>query len=243
MDFDVHTIFAGFSGKLGEFSLGWGTCALITNGETNVLFDTGGPTIRNQMNALLAKHKISQYDIQTVVLSHLHFDHTYNIDLFPNAEFVFSEADWDYICSNETCDPFIDGKTIFLLKNLKHRVIKQEEELYKGLNIIMTPGHTPGSMSLIVERQNANWLLSGDAVKNRGELRTEEVQMTLNASQTSNSIKRIKRIASRVLPGHDGWLKLENNRIIPEGGNDIELVFAQGVTVNNGKTRITISMD
>ena len=108
----------------------------------------------------------------------------------------------------------------------------------------MTPGHTPGSISFVLHQDNGEkWILAGDAVKNRGELITGEVQMSLDIEATNNSLKKIRNLGDRVLPGHDGWLKIVSGEVFPEGNNDVTLLFGQGITVNNGKTSITIHMD
>jgi glyoxylase-like metal-dependent hydrolase (beta-lactamase superfamily II) len=122
--------------------------------------------------------------------------------------------------------------------------VEDGDEIVPGVTAMMTPGHTPGCCSYVVQQDDGSrWVLAGDAAKNRGELRTEEVQMSMDPAATARSLRRIKSVANRVLPGHDGWVTLRDGQVLPEGGNDKVLVFGQGVSVNGGQTRIVLHMD
>jgi len=245
MYFEVDVLFSGFSGKMEHCALGWGTWALVRDGSHNILFDTGGVGLRLNYENLLAKQGLACGDIDIVLLSHLHFDHACNVDLLPNAQFVLSKKEWEYANRPEEKDLFIQEHTLLSLRSAEKRFIEEDgEEIVPGITTLLTPGHTQGCLSFVLHQDNGEkWVLAGDAAKNRGELMTEEVQMTIAPEQTSRSIKKIKSTADRVLPGHDGWVTLKDGKIIPEGGNDVTLLFAQGVTVNGGQTSLTVHMD
>lgn len=87
------------------------------------------------------------------------------------------------------------------------------QAILPGLTAILTPGHTPGSTSYMLEQNGKTWVMSGDAVKNRGELKFEEIQQSRNMEDSINSLKRIKKIAERVLPGHDGLVSAETDTV------------------------------
>lgn len=246
MPFDVDVLFHGFSGKLTTGGLGWGTVALIRNNQRNILLDTGGPVVRAQLRGLLKRHGLDTADIDIVLLTHLHFDHAGNVDYFPHAEFVFSAIEWNYINSIESRDCYAAESALPLLRTYRTRLVHNDnEEIVPGIFGIFTPGHTPGSLSYVIHNDNERWVMSGDAAKNRGELRSGKAQMTLDKEASSASIKKILSCgATRVLPGHDGWVTVgQNGEIIAEGGNDITFVFDQAVTVNGGQTLLKISMD
>ncbi len=245
MSFKVDVLFSGFSGKLPFCYHGWGTWALVREGKYNILLDTGCVGLRLNYDKLLAEHGLTRSDIDIVLLTHLHFDHACNVDLLPNALFVLSEKEWEHANNLRRRDLFIQESAIIPLRNAKKRLITEDgEKIVPGLTTLLTPGHTPGSLSYVLHQDNGEkWVLAGDAAKNRGELRTEEVQMSLDPPSTAASLRKIKTAGNRVLPGHDGWITVRDGEIIPEGGNDVTLQFAQGITVNGGQTSVTIHMD
>lgn len=245
MQFSVDILFSGFSGKLADCALGWGTWALIRNGKNNILLDTGGVGLRQNFDAILAKHQLTRAEIDYVLLTHLHFDHACNVDLLPNATFVLSAREWEFANSLVSRDYFIQESALTFLRSAKlHLIHNDGEEVIPGITALLTPGHTPGCISYLLHQPNGQlWVLAGDAAKNRGELRTHEVQMSLDPVNSVKSLKRLTTMADRVLPGHDGWVTIQKGKVCPEGGNDKELLFAQGVTVNGGQTKVRLHMD
>lgn len=245
MKFNVDILFSGFSGKLPESYLGWATWALVQDGTHNILLDTGYVGLRLNFHDILAKRNLSVEEIDYVLLTHLHFDHACNVNLLPNAKFVLSKKEWEYANKKTDKDLFIEEGIIpFLEKSEKIFVEKDNEEILPGITSLLTPGHTPGCCSYVLHQENGEkWVLAGDAAKNRGELKTEKVQMSVNQKETLDSIRKIKKTGNRILPGHDGWVTMKEGEVIAEGGNDVNLMFSQGITVNGGKDVITIQMD
>ncbi|NMW84428.1 MBL fold metallo-hydrolase [Peptoniphilus sp. AGMB00490] len=244
MRFSVDVIFTGFSGKLEDLALGWGTVALIKNEDKLILFDTGGANLRNYLPKKFEERGVKFSDIDYVFLSHLHFDHAYNIDLFRNSKIFLSKEEWEYANNLESRDLYIDQNAITFLKYADITFVKNNEIIMPNIKTILTPGHTPGCVSYLLKQDNGEvWGLVGDSVKNRGELINEQVQMTLDFNKTVSSIKKIKSTCDRILPGHDTWLLIDNGKVSPLKKNSKKLLYGQGVTVNNGFTEIEITLD
>jgi len=246
MNFKVEILFPGFCGQMAHGMLGWGSWALIqTPDKKNILFDTGGPAVRGFVLNNLAKHDLKPEDIDAVVISHLHWDHICNVDFFPQAEFYLAKKEWDYACDLVNRDRWIDEKVITYLRTFKLHLLEDgDHEIMPGMTTIMTPGHTPGSMSLVLDQgEEGKWVLAGDAVKHRKELSTLQVHMSKDPESTDRSIRRVRAMASRVLPGHDCWLTVKDGEVIPESSNDLVIRYGQGITVNGGETEIVIKMD
>ena len=242
MKYNVDVLFPGFSGRLSNGRLNWGTTALIRGEGHNIMMDCGGMVVRSTLRDMLAAHGLKFEDIDTVLISHMHADHVYNVDYFPQAQFVMSRAEWEHAHDRIHKDYSVNEMAACLLRSYKLRLVERDGEvILPGITTLMTPGHTPGSMSYVIDKGNETWVLTGDAVKHRGELRNEVVQQTLNQEDSLNSIRKLKKLADRILPGHDGWLTISGDEVIPEGGNDVTLTFGQGITVN-GQHSLTLTM-
>ena len=114
-------------------------------------------------------------DIDTVFLTHLHPDHVgWNITrngsresaTFPNARYLANEADWTAF--DTPMDSEIFGydwwaETVAPLRRLGVLdLINDETELTGELTVTPTPGHPPGSMSLIVNSGGERAFIMGD---------------------------------------------------------------------------------
>lgn len=244
MVFQVDILFQGFSGKLEVGYMGWGTWALIRDGTHNILLDTGFAGLRSSYSEILKQYGLTPSDIDYVLLTHLHFDHARNVDLLPQARFVVSQKEWIY-ANNPDCQDLLVEKTILpILAAKKLILVNDGDKILPGITAMLTPGHTPGCCSYLLQQPDGSiWVLAGDAAKNRGELCTGTAQISRDPKQTAESLNHILRIASRVLPGHDGWITIHDGKVTAEGGNDKKIVFTQGITINGGETEITLHMD
>lgn len=159
---------------------------VVTHPQGNVLFDTGlNPRMYEDpasmlgewadmlemrldpdqdMVSQLAAIDLTPADISTVVLSHLHFDHVTSLELFRHArifvqrsEYAFAQnpAGYQSICYLPSCFEgeydwhLIDGP----LDIFDDRVIE----------LIPTPGHSPGHQSMLVSLAEEKVLVLGDA--------------------------------------------------------------------------------
>lgn len=241
METKIDILFAGFSGKTNFGSLGWSGSALLKTKKGFVVLDTGGPCHRRQMESRIAKHNCELTDIKAILCTHLHWDHIYNFDLFPNAEIILSIKEWEY--ANSVSSLGVYPPLITALGERKLRLIKYSgEEVFDKIYGVFTPGHTPGSMTFLIEIDSILHALAGDAIKNRSELLNGKISSTLNLQKSEKSIELIKNLAKRILPGHDSWIRMEKGNAVPEGGNSVEFIYPEGITMG-GKSKITLHME
>jgi hydroxyacylglutathione hydrolase len=151
---------------------------LIKLKNKNVLIDTGSKWNKNQLMEELRKLKIKVSDITTVIITHEHFDHTGNINLFKKAEIYAGKEDF------------------------KEEKIKDINKLkIKELEIIKTPGHSPGGICVYMPKEKI--LFSGDTIFEDGFIGRTDLPGG-SYEKIIDSIKKIKQIDYKILlPGHD----------------------------------------
>lgn len=153
----------------------------VTNPGTVAMF-TGG--VDGQLLESLQGAGVGIGDIDTVFFTHLHPDHVgWNLSsgngeskkpTFSNARYLVPQADWDAFQTPEVQAhfpfPFWE-ETLGPLASLD--VLEQvtgEHALTSEITAIPTPGHTPGSTSLVISSGGENALLIGDVTTNPAQV-------------------------------------------------------------------------
>lgn len=212
----VDVILHGFPGKTSRGALGFCNITLV-NSDKLILYDTGHFSDRINLIREFEKRFIPLEKIDIVVLSHLHFDHCLNIDLFKNAEIILDEKELKYALSNKpkkVKDYFIPKYLIPIIKERGFVNAKERLEIANKVYILKTPGHTPGSISLFIDDEKKKIAIVGDVVKNAWEFikgRPEQVYGKID--DAIKSIKKIKKLNTIIIPGHDAQFIFEKNRI------------------------------
>jgi N-acyl homoserine lactone hydrolase len=191
----ITLLFTGLPARADKFLTGISTVALIhLNGRT-LLFDTGPYAYRPILQMRLKKLGVDPGEIDTVVLSHVHWDTAANADLFPNAEIVLHEKELAYAEAPNSHDADTPGYVGRALRRLRLRPVTGEQEIATGVRLVELPGHTPGSIGALV----GNALLAGDAVTWAGDIRYQRGY----DERTRQSLCRALTLAEVIYPGHD----------------------------------------
>lgn len=215
----------GFPGKTPRGFLGWSTTVLLHTARGPVLFDTGAAGDRPGLLAALAQRGIAPTDIGTIVLSHLHFDHIANVECFPNAELVLHQTELAYYYDRKGHDLALPVFQIEgMLARSKLQLIHGELELFPGVQLLRTPGHTEGHFALAMQRDGQTHVLAQDAIKHRLDAQTGQTTGAHDNAAATASIARILAMADIIVPGHDIPLRVSNGVVTPTGPLQTEIV-------------------
>lgn len=147
---------------------------LIKLKNKNVLIDTSSPENISELEKDLEKVGISPDNIDIVILTHNHWDHTGGIILFLDAEFYASEKDF--------------GKNLKDIHKLKIPEFK----------IIDTPGHSKGGICILYK----DILFSGDTLFHRGTIGRTDLPGS-DDEEMKKSLEKLNKINYKILcPGH-----------------------------------------
>jgi glyoxylase-like metal-dependent hydrolase (beta-lactamase superfamily II) len=165
-------------------------CFLLRVGERTVLLDLGvGPPpaagaewigTPGHLPEELRQAGCQPGEVDTVVLSHLHLDHIgWAVALdggqpratFPSARYLVQRADWEAFAALGDEDQVAFDQAIRPLADLGAlELVSGDQPLGDGLDLLHTPGHTPGSQSLLVGSQGERALLWGDAANHPAQV-------------------------------------------------------------------------
>ncbi|MEA1961262.1 MAG: MBL fold metallo-hydrolase, partial [Bacillota bacterium] len=108
--------------------------------------------------------------ISTVILTHLHWDHTAGMYLFPNATFCIQGEEFRSLFSlNPNEETYYAPAHWLPLLSCIH-LVEGNIELRPGLRLIVTGEHTAGHQVVEVQTKEGLYLLGGDAPFNYDQL-------------------------------------------------------------------------
>lgn len=190
--------------SLRDGFLALANATLVTCPGGPILFDVGHYCNRPALLKGLQKHGMAPADVKAVFLSHLHFDHCNNIDLFPDAKVYVSGREWAYAGDPHDHDMFIPWMVREQLTKHDVSFIDGEGMLACGVQYFPAPGHTPGSFALKLETETHGCVvIAGDAIKYAKEALLQQCDMAFDTVENGTAtIKHILDIADRIVPGH-----------------------------------------
>ncbi len=234
----ICIMMTGFGVKTDNPSIGY----LIQGNGKNYLVDTG-PGVQDIMTAkhplincdfpvetnvvkVLEKEGLKPEDIDAVIWTHLHWDHCYNSEYFPGVPFYVQEAEVTYALSplqmhGNVYEAPCEGMTPDWLKAVDRlKIVRGDYHLDDGIELILTPGHTPGGQCIIVNTTDGEYLVAGDTImqyenwNGNGKLKHIYSTAHVNLWDFEASYQRIEKLnPAYILPGHD--YKVFEHKVYP----------------------------
>ena len=205
MSVDYDIVVKGNNLRLDEGFLGLANLTLIHTDEGPMIFDVGHAVNREALVNGLERRGFKPSDIPRVFLSHLHYDHVNNIDLFPYTTKVFvSRAEWEYAAAPNAEDPWIPWMIREQLEKYDVQFLDGAGEFQTGIRYFPAPGHTPGSYGLILETEDKGTVVvAGDALKFPKEALKCQCDHAFDSPEIgTETIKHILTLGDRIIPGH-----------------------------------------
>ncbi len=223
VDKSILTAHMNYGKEIEVPSIVW----LIDGGPELVVVDTsfGPPKLMEQWHwrvkrtqeqeivRLLESRKISPSDVGTVVISHLHWDHCWNLGLFEKSRIIVQRSELEYARNPlyfhawAFDSPSTGRKADW--HQTKFTEVDGDCEVFDGLQLLLTPSHTYGDQSVLL---NQKYLITPDLVPlyenwvgNR--LIKHIPSPYYDARAMAESISRVERLVENsgvlLLPSHD----------------------------------------
>ena len=157
----------------------------------------------------LAEAGVKPNEVELVLLTHLHWDHAGNCDLFPEARVLAQEKEVQYGRSpgrffrKSFLSPLSGWpRPPWELPNLD--LIDGEQEIRPGIRALPVPGHTPGSQAILVDTEQGRYAIAGDAVFTYENLERDIPPGFHNdVDHSMESMEILRQRSDHVLPSHD----------------------------------------
>lgn len=169
------------------------TVTLVEAGTHKIVVDTGDVGDRSDIVRAFEEIEIPLQSIDMVVNTHLHRDHFGGNELFKNARFYAHDKE----------DPPAGVVRVF-----------NETVLTPGANVVPTPGHTKGSVSVFVQGRR-RYAICGDALPTKGNYDSHiPPSVNIDPRLALRSMDAIVAWSDVVVPGHDSLFEIarRNNK-------------------------------
>jgi glyoxylase-like metal-dependent hydrolase (beta-lactamase superfamily II) len=180
----------------------------------------------------LARLGVDTAAVRMLILTHLHYDHTGNLDLFPNAQLIVPRRELEFwtdpIAGRAQFAHLIVAEEIARVQRAQAEgrvtLVEGEQELAPGLVAIDVGGHSPGQLVLTVETGEGVVVLASDALHYYEELERDwpfDVLVDLEESYRAlDTLRLLTADGQALVAGHDP-LVLERFRPVDGAGREL----------------------
>jgi N-acyl homoserine lactone hydrolase len=157
----------------------------------------------------LARLGLTPADIDTVILTQLHWDHVGLAREFVNAEFVVQKAELEMASNPHAAVRFYD-RTLF--EGLPFDVRDGDSSVADGIGVLLTPGHTAGGQSVVVGSKKGTVVLTGFCCIQENFEPGEDIKaisplippgILIDLRQAYDSMMRVRDVADIIVPLHE----------------------------------------
>jgi glyoxylase-like metal-dependent hydrolase (beta-lactamase superfamily II) len=159
----------------------------------------------------LGKLGVALRDIKTVILTHLHWDHVALASRFPDARFFVQKKEFDFALNPHPAVASSFRKEFFVDLNLQFT--EGDQEIMDGVNVLFTPGHSPGGQSVAIDTPKGLAIITGfcctlDNFSPPPEAKAKGLEIVApgihtNVLEAYDSALRVKDTAKTIIPLHD----------------------------------------
>jgi N-acyl homoserine lactone hydrolase len=178
---------------------------VIRHPEGLVLFDTGiaegheeaerryHPIVRRPLREALASIGVAFEDVRAIANCHFHLDHCGGNPLFPGTPIFAQRAEYDAADSLDYTLP-----EVVRFDGAKLELYDGDAEIFPGVRVVLTPGHTPGHQSLLAETSDGRVLIAGQATNDASEYARAQLAWQVRKAAPQETAPEVAQWVARV---------------------------------------------
>ena len=237
VDQSMHTFGFGMGKKTQSACYFW----LILGAAQKILVDTGcadpewaqryhrpidAGSYQDPVGAL-AVRGVRPEEIEIVINTHLHWDHCFNNECFPNARILVQKKELQYAIAPLPIHAlYYESQLIHMrppwVKAIERiEAIEGDLEILPGVSVVTLPGHSKGFQGVLIDTAKGRHLIAGDTCPKeenwRGNSQSKHIPSSIHVDleEYFGTFQKIEGIADVVIPGHDP--RVMENPVYPVG--------------------------
>jgi glyoxylase-like metal-dependent hydrolase (beta-lactamase superfamily II) len=174
-----------------------------------------GLTLLRPIAECLMAAGIAAHTVKDVIISHMHWDHCGNYDVFPNATYHLQDCEMDFVtgrcmCQSHFRSPFeAEDVSAMVRKVFSDRVVFHdgESQVFPGITVHHIGGHSKGLQAVRVNTRRRVVVLASDAAHLYTHIKERKIfPTTYDASDAAAGYDKLRELATsdhHIIPGHD----------------------------------------
>lgn len=220
---------------------------VLRAGDETIVVDSGftpesgarrGRTLVRPVETALRQLGVAPDAVTDVVITHLHYDHAGNLDLFPQARFHLQDAEMSFATGRHMCaacirQPFDVEDVVRMVRAVyAERVVFHEGDavIAEGVSLHKVGGHSAGLQMVRVETGRGPVVLASDAAHFRANIeRQNPFPIYFDLGALAEGWRLARRLAGaddRVIPGHDPLVRTSYPAVDGSNGETVALHMA-----------------
>lgn len=196
---EVSILQAGTLKRAGDGTIieAHSTVVLVRSLDQVIVIDSGAPDDAPRIDDALRSVGVAPADVDLVINTHRHVDHVGSNHLFTGARFMAHVAELDIVLTYPVTAALI--------------LVTEEHQVDRWVRIFPTPGHSRGSLSVLIKDAHSTFGATGETIVIAGDalplqanyLKGVPPAIHCDRAESCRSMARILAVADWVIPGHD----------------------------------------
>ena len=179
-----------------------------TAGAGSIMFPEGHSEPVQTLEQGLGKFNLRPEDIDIIIFTHLHQDHVQLAHAYTKARFIVQKSELEFAKDPHPIQQFTYKPK--MLEGLEFEIIEGDVQIVEGINVMLTPGHSPGGQSVMVDTAKGKAVITGCCCIRQNfeppegmDIEVIPTGILINPTQVYDSLIQIKKIADIIIPIHD----------------------------------------
>jgi glyoxylase-like metal-dependent hydrolase (beta-lactamase superfamily II) len=188
---------------------------IVDTGFDRTMAEKRGRQIVRPVGEALQSLGIAPDSVADIIVTHLHYDHCGNHDLFPRARYHLQDDEVAYATGRCMCHPMIripfeEEDVVAMVRKVfanRVRFHDGDSQVAPGITLHRIGGHSKGLQSVRVKTKRGHVMLASDASHLYAHFQEGRVfPVTYNIGDVLEGYQTLKRLAdspNHIVPGHD----------------------------------------